>query len=573
MNSPITQNKDFKNNVYNDCLMDEMLGFKDSPFPKLKPNVRYRTVMERAGFDLAFDNSIGGKEEKTLDTQDKTGGVRVKNLAYKGLVVKLRSRSEEARKLLSFLHIKKPRFSRSKNEENRVGSESGMDLCALEQEQGVRESVCLDLGAGGECENEVGDLTEVVGREKELMCRTGCFEESLFNFEFYGSGECSEDSENRSLVSSMDVGAGSSKRATPRVFESESHESFLRVGSMEESFIKLNENTQSGADDIEDDTGSSAKSVAEQKSLESDRSMCSVLVGTHPEEMLSTQLRSYVEVDFKPNFFLEKSSQLNDSSGSLAAPKRADSYLSDVSDYVVDILHDLELDSDSYVKPDDVRGLDGQTSVTPSSENHNCTSNIQDTTSSAISKFPSALVDQVPNSLNVLPAVNVKNTAIKYSSGEGPCRTCGLKVNGKGIFSKKEGELSGQWHPECFRCIFCKVKFSKIIACYIFDDEIYCRQHYHELNNSICSVCKNYIEGEGLENDKNQIFHVSCFTCFICKTQLKDEHYIYNDNLPLCTNHDMELIIKDPIICENGGGLKRSNTLYKRNTELQKFSE
>lgn len=68
----------------------------------------------------------------------------------------------------------------------------------------------------------------------------------------------------------------------------------------------------------------------------------------------------------------------------------------------------------------------------------------------------------------------------KYPPGEGPCRACGLEVTGKRMFSKKENELSGQWHRECFKCIECGIKFNKHVPCYILGDEPYCQKHYHE---------------------------------------------------------------------------------------------
>nr|CAI6608132.1 AIF_HP1_G0030830.mRNA.1.CDS.1 [Saccharomyces cerevisiae] len=65
----------------------------------------------------------------------------------------------------------------------------------------------------------------------------------------------------------------------------------------------------------------------------------------------------------------------------------------------------------------------------------------------------------------------------KYPPGEGPCRACGLEVTGKRMFSKKENELSGQWHRECFKCIECGIKFNKHVPCYILGDEPYCQKH------------------------------------------------------------------------------------------------
>lgn len=156
----------------------------------------------------------------------------------------------------------------------------------------------------------------------------------------------------------------------------------------------------------------------------------------------------------------------------------------------------------------------------------------------------------------------------KYPQGEGPCRLCGLEVTEKGIFSKKDNELSGQWHRSCFRCLKCGVKFSKQTPCYILDDKPYCQQHYHEENNSICQICNGFIEGECLENDRGERFHVNCLTCFLCKTPIASDYFIYNEELPLCGHHDMEALVGEDSMDLGGKG-----NLSKRRTRLINFSQ
>lgn len=159
----------------------------------------------------------------------------------------------------------------------------------------------------------------------------------------------------------------------------------------------------------------------------------------------------------------------------------------------------------------------------------------------------------------------------KYPPGKGPCRLCGLEVTGKSIFSKKDNELSGQWHRDCFRCLKCNVRFNKKIPCYILDDKPYCQQHYHEENYSICQICNGFIEGECLENDRTERFHAHCLTCFLCRTPISSDYYIYNEELPLCGNHDMDALLKDGLAENNtAGGL---NTVSKRRTRLINFGQ
>lgn len=158
----------------------------------------------------------------------------------------------------------------------------------------------------------------------------------------------------------------------------------------------------------------------------------------------------------------------------------------------------------------------------------------------------------------------------KHAPGEGPCRSCGLEVTGKRVFSKNYNELSGQWHRDCFRCIECGLKFSKKISCYILYDQPYCQCHYHQKNNSICKTCDGFIEGECLENDKNERFHVDCLTCFLCHRLIDDDYYIYNNKSPLCRNHDIEALLRDGIDGEYQD-MERSNTISKRRTRIINF--
>ncbi|QLL34858.1 hypothetical protein HG536_0H02330 [Torulaspora globosa] len=155
----------------------------------------------------------------------------------------------------------------------------------------------------------------------------------------------------------------------------------------------------------------------------------------------------------------------------------------------------------------------------------------------------------------------------KFPPGEGPCRACGEEVHSRGIFSKRANELSGQWHRDCFRCLTCNVKFNKKMPCYILDDQPYCQQHYHERNGSICQVCQGFIEGECLENDRTERFHVHCLTCFLCETRITSDYFIYNGELPLCSEHDIEALLRDGLTGEPQSS-GQDNTVSKRRTRL-----
>ncbi|SCU93414.1 LAME_0F03730g1_1 [Lachancea meyersii CBS 8951] len=155
----------------------------------------------------------------------------------------------------------------------------------------------------------------------------------------------------------------------------------------------------------------------------------------------------------------------------------------------------------------------------------------------------------------------------KYPPGQGPCRACGLEVTSKSIYSKKEDELSGQWHRGCFSCIKCDVKFSKRVPCFILDDQPYCQMHFHIANNSICQICHQFIEGECLENDRDERFHAECLRCFRCQNPIREDYYLFNYELPLCHNHDIEAL-KLEALSEFGD----TTTISKRRTRIVNFT-
>lgn len=115
----------------------------------------------------------------------------------------------------------------------------------------------------------------------------------------------------------------------------------------------------------------------------------------------------------------------------------------------------------------------------------------------------------------------------KYPPGEGPCRKCGLEIERKPIYSKS-GELSGQWHRECFTCTSCDLRFNKNTNCFVLKDLPYCEYHYHLTNNSLCKVCGSGIVGKCLENDAQDRYHVDCLKCTKCGDFIKSDYLSIN---------------------------------------------
>lgn len=163
-----------------------------------------------------------------------------------------------------------------------------------------------------------------------------------------------------------------------------------------------------------------------------------------------------------------------------------------------------------------------------------------------------------------------RSIEFKYPSGSGPCRTCKQKIvaNAQGpqkaVYSKT-GELTGQWHRQCFRCHHhqCQVTFQKNVQCYVLDDEAYCQYHYHHLNNSLCETCNRGIEGECIENELGQTWHRSCLKCVGCHQDITNDYYLIND-MVYCENDALNAM---------NGGLGAMAKIEKRKTRLMQFPD
>lgn len=179
----------------------------------------------------------------------------------------------------------------------------------------------------------------------------------------------------------------------------------------------------------------------------------------------------------------------------------------------------------------------------------------------------SKLMQVPPSSKSQERAIDpIPDLEFKYPPGTGPCRKCGVEPTGKRIYSKKDNELSGQWHRDCFRCLTCNIRFNKSVPCYILEDKPYCRQHYHEENSSICQTCREFIEGECVENDRRERFHINCLVCFLCREPITNDYFIFNGELPLCSNHNVESLPSELLETD-------PSNISKRRTILVNFSK
>lgn len=162
----------------------------------------------------------------------------------------------------------------------------------------------------------------------------------------------------------------------------------------------------------------------------------------------------------------------------------------------------------------------------------------------------------------------------RHPPGQGPCRACASNIDpdAKGplraIFSRL-GDLLGQWHRGCFSCSHpeCQVAFSKHVQCYVYADHPYCGFHYHQVNGTLCELCSIGIEGECIENELLQKWHLHCLRCLKCRRTIRDDYYLINGDI-YCEHDGKNIILGQDLINGENRGLTQNDKVERRRTRL-----
>ncbi|CUM64680.1 uncharacterized protein PRCAT00002289001 [Priceomyces carsonii] len=168
------------------------------------------------------------------------------------------------------------------------------------------------------------------------------------------------------------------------------------------------------------------------------------------------------------------------------------------------------------------------------------------------------------------------NEPFIYPPGQGPCRKCHEEVSAlakgseKSIYSKTSN-LNGQWHRKCFSCSFenCGIIFSKKVHCYVIEDRPYCHQHYHSLNNTLCSKCHQGIEGECIENELEQKWHLHCLACSRCHNKINEDYFLINETI-FCEADAQRIINGEQVYKAADGNLRTGGLLSQDKVEKRR---
>jgi len=105
------------------------------------------------------------------------------------------------------------------------------------------------------------------------------------------------------------------------------------------------------------------------------------------------------------------------------------------------------------------------------------------------------------------------------------CVGCGAVIPADVVvFKTFEGK---NYHTDCYRCASCMRSLSKV-GPNPHMGKLYCPEC-----GEICEKCKLRLENHPYTEFEDSKYHVKCFTCCKCNTQLPEEFFLL-DNKPAC---------------------------------------
>lgn len=92
------------------------------------------------------------------------------------------------------------------------------------------------------------------------------------------------------------------------------------------------------------------------------------------------------------------------------------------------------------------------------------------------------------------------------------------------------------WHARCLTCVQCNCQLT--LKCYMRNGKPYCREDFfRRFAKTRCAHCEIGIAPNSqVRRVQENVYHLSCFDCIICKKQLNtgDEFYLMDDNRLVC---------------------------------------
>ncbi|XP_013399661.1 LIM domain transcription factor LMO4 [Lingula anatina] len=162
---------------------------------------------------------------------------------------------------------------------------------------------------------------------------------------------------------------------------------------------------------------------------------------------------------------------------------------------------------------------------------------VQTTTSTLDNSFLSSLGQASSNSSSV-------ELSMEGSGSSKACAGCGARIEDKFLLHA----LDRYWHLGCLKCSCCQAHLGEIgTSCFAKAGMILCKNDYIRLFGAggTCAACAQPIPASELVmKAQNNTYHLKCFACVQCGTQLVrgDKFGLINGNL-IC-EHDYPNFVK-----------------------------
>ena len=120
------------------------------------------------------------------------------------------------------------------------------------------------------------------------------------------------------------------------------------------------------------------------------------------------------------------------------------------------------------------------------------------------------------------------------------CRGCGLPIT-KQDHDEGNAVLIAEtlpFHIECIKCHACGIKLTDEV--YDLQGQVYCLEHFEEISSSKCGYC-NELVTESYVTALDKKWHMEHFFCSHCGNVFEDGQFMENDGKPYCKPHYLQL--------------------------------
>ncbi|KAK3087613.1 hypothetical protein FSP39_008378 [Pinctada imbricata] len=159
---------------------------------------------------------------------------------------------------------------------------------------------------------------------------------------------------------------------------------------------------------------------------------------------------------------------------------------------------------------------------------------------------------------------NLSGSDVSFNGGAvKACGGCGGRIHDRFLLHA----MDRYWHTECLKCSCCQTTLEQLGTCFARSGMILCKNDYMRLFGSggSCASCgQNIPAHEMVMRVHGNTYHLKCFTCVACNTQLTpgNRYAIINGNI-VC-EQDYPKVTKAQV----GGSSRNSTKIHGMMTKI-----